>query len=136
MLKTIKVLLVTAIVVLVFYGVHIILNNYQEMVGGQTSGMVKFSSVASSTAKTIATTTGGTIVVPANPNRIYARFMNNGSASIYLNLGGTTTVATTNGIRLDALGVYEINQNNLYTGQVTAITSSTTAQGTLILIEK
>jgi len=69
-------------------------------------------------------TTASTQVLAANPNRLYARFQNISDTVIHLSLGGTAT--TSLGVYLAASGgAYEINQNNRYTGAVSAISSVT-----------
>ncbi|MBE9178605.1 hypothetical protein IQ268_08540 [Oculatella sp. LEGE 06141] len=60
------------------------------------------------------------VVLPANPNRTSAIFINNGSDDIVLHRGPTTDPMGSNrGIILKANGgVYEINSTNLYRGVV------------------
>lgn len=135
MIKALKVILLVALILGAAFVGNAVATKYINLVGAQGNGLVKFSSVSTSTSVSVATTTG-TLLLSANPNRVYARFMNNGGSAIYLNLGGTSTVAALKGVRLDNLGVYEINQNNLYTGQISAIASSTVGVGTLLIIEK
>jgi len=99
------------------------------MVNVFLSGTVSNTSV--STSGTIAGVyTGGSVgpvsyvVMDKNADRMGATFVNDGSNVVYLCLGG---IATIGGIRLNAAGgSYEINSTNLFTGQVSAITSSGT----------
>lgn len=61
-------------------------------------------------------------ILPENPQRQYALIVNDGATDIYLSLGGTAAV--NKGIRVNALGgSYEINNTNLWKGQITAFSS-------------
>lgn len=84
---------------------------------------IPFNRVSTSASSTVGTT--AVEVLSANTGRIYAVFTNDGSDDVYLNLGATTTSAVGMGIRLNAGGgSYEINDLNLYTGEVSAISES------------
>ena len=61
-------------------------------------------------------------VIAANQNRQFANLTNDSAQVIYLALGSTAVLNS--GIRLNAGGgSYEINMNNMYKGQVSAITT-------------
>ena len=64
-----------------------------------------------------------TSVLSANASRVAATFVNDSDEKIYLCLKATAALST--GIPLNANGgSFEINQTNLYTGEVTAICAS------------
>ena len=61
-------------------------------------------------------------VLDANPNRIYAVFINSGNSDITLVLGDKDTAILESGIIVKPNGgSFEINQFNLYTGIVSAV---------------
>ena len=63
------------------------------------------------------------VVLEANP-RLYAAFINNSSIPITLSLGAKDKARVNHGIVLTPFGgSFEINQNNLYQGVVSAISS-------------
>ena len=68
--------------------------------------------------------TASTQILPANPHRLQATFVNrNASAKIYLNYGSTAEVGK--GICLMPLGgSYEINRSNPYQGMISAISDA------------
>lgn len=67
-----------------------------------------------------------TLVLSANPQRVFARFTNDSDEEIYLMLG--ETAKKNRGIRLDKAtnpnNFWEINNDNRYIGSVYAICSS------------
>lgn len=66
-----------------------------------------------------------TTVLAVSATRQFAVFVNDSDEVIYLSLSATAVM--NEGIRLNASGgAYEINQNNLYTGEVSAICASGT----------
>ena len=70
--------------------------------------------------------TNGTSLLEANANRSYAVFINNSNIDITLVLGESTKAVNGKGIIIKPRGgSYEINQNNLYTGKISAIATST-----------
>ncbi len=74
-----------------------------------------------------------TSVISANSKRKFALFVNDSDETIYLSLSSTAVI--NEGIRLNANGgAFEINLNNPYTGEITAICTSgsknlTTSEG-------
>ena len=66
--------------------------------------------------------TTSTTALAANPARMYACFINESDKEMWLQLG--TTAVKHQGIYLDAGDRFEITQNNLYTGIVTALADS------------
>ena len=84
-----------------------------------TPNTLKLATV--STGKSI--TNASSNVLDASSGRVYAVFVNDGTAPIYLSLTGTTAAVAGKGIRLNANGgSFEINLSNDYIGQVNAIT--------------
>lgn len=76
--------------------------------------------VSSATNAAVAVGIASTAVLAANANRRFATFVNDSANTIWLCMAAAAVINT--GIRLNANGgSYEINQTNLYTGQVTAI---------------
>lgn len=64
-------------------------------------------------------------VLNANGNRQYAAFINNSLYDITLILGDKTKGGVNRGIVLKPRGgSYEINQNNLYVGKISAISAN------------
>ena len=91
--------------------------------GNIGGGAYSFNSVGTSASSTVGTS--ATVVLSKNSGRMYAAFTNDGADDIYLNLGATSTAAVGKGIRINANGgSYEINDLNLYTGQVSAISET------------
>lgn len=78
-------------------------------------------------------TTSSGAVIAANTSRRYLFIQNNGSATVFLNLGATAVA--NEGIKLLADTAYEMSPefNNLYRGAVNGITASGTA--TLMVTE-
>lgn len=92
--------------------------------GGSFSSTISASSTIGTTAID---------VLSASTTRQYAFFSNDGDANIYLFLGASTTAEVGKGIRLNSSGgSYEINGNNLYTGIVSAISSSSDQNLTVV----
>ncbi|MEH2367277.1 hypothetical protein [Nostoc sp.] len=68
----------------------------------------------------------GTLLLEANANRSYAVFVNNSNIDITLILAESAKAVNNKGIIIKPRGgSYEINQNNLYTGKISAIAAST-----------
>ena len=64
-------------------------------------------------------------VLPANPGRIYALFVNDGTDVIYLGMG--KPAASGRGIRINGSGGnYEINLTNPFHGEIHAISAAGT----------
>lgn len=64
-----------------------------------------------------------TAVIPENPRRVSATFVNDSDETIYLSLSDTAVI--NEGIRINASGgSYEILGENLYKGPVSAICAS------------
>ena len=84
---------------------------------------IVLASFNSATSTKVPVGTTSTTVLSANPNRRLAVFVNDSDTVIYLSL--SSTAALNEGIRLNANGgMYEINLMNLYTGEVSAISSA------------
>lgn len=66
-----------------------------------------------------------TAVLSADSSRTYAVFSNDSANVIYLSLGPNAT--SSQGVRLEVNGRYEIDKDNQYIGVVTAIASSSTS---------
>lgn len=64
-------------------------------------------------------------LLAANLNRKYVYIMNNTGKAYYLKLGAAAVVGQ--GILLSNNGMYEITQDNLWTGTINAISSSSTS---------
>jgi len=88
--------------------------------------------------QTVATTTADTNpiqVLSTKTSRQYALIQNDSDTSVYLALGASTTAAVNEGIRLNANGgSYEINELNLYTGEIWATSSASNKK--LLITEK
>ncbi len=63
-------------------------------------------------------------IIPVNDNRMFALFQNPSGVSITLVLGETTGATVGKGIVLLPYGSFEITRDNLYTGKISAISSS------------
>lgn len=98
-------------------------------------GSTDFNSfTAFTTSKSVSVGTTTTLVLPVNVGRSYAYLQNDSDTVIYLNLTSSSTDATKFNVRLNANGgVYEIDDNNLYLGQIYA---SSSAVKTLQVVEK
>jgi len=84
---------------------------------------IVLASFSSATSTKVSVGTTSTTVLSANPNRRLAVFVNDSDTEIYLSLSSTAVL--NEGIRLNANGgLYEINLMNLYTGEVSAISSA------------
>ncbi len=90
-----------------------------------------FRSIATMTHTAHATAENTTEeVLAANTGRVYALIQNDGSAVIYINLGGDAVQHE--GVRLAASGgSYEITLDNLYRGEIDAICANS---GKVLLI--
>lgn len=67
-------------------------------------------------------------ILGASSGRVYAVFTNDSSSvPVYLSFTGTTAAVAHTGVALEPLATYVINLDNLYVGQVNAITASSTA---------
>lgn len=81
---------------------------------------VVLPTVSSATNSKVAVGNTDTQVIVSNASRKFAVFVNDSNEVIYLSLSATAVI--NEGIRLNAGGgAYEINQTNLYTGEVSAI---------------
>lgn len=117
--------LVVGILVVVVLG-----PNKQISLGGYSNPVPVVKTDSSVTLQTATTT-----VLAANPNRSYALITNDSDTVIYLHLNeATTTNALNAGIRLNANGgSFEIDESNLYTGEISA--TSTVAGKILTVVE-
>jgi hypothetical protein len=80
---------------------------------------------SAATHSVLGCTTSSQTAAASNSARKYALFVNDSDTVIYLFFG--TPAVANQGIRLNAAGgSYEINQQNMYTGQVCAITTTGT----------
>lgn len=85
-----------------------------------------------STDRSTALAVASVVVVPPNRHRTACWFVNNSAVIIYLNLGRPATTAS--GIRLNAAGgSFEIHKQNLWRGEITAISASGTGNELLIV---
>ncbi|BAY74182.1 hypothetical protein NIES25_51640 [Nostoc linckia NIES-25] len=67
----------------------------------------------------------GTLLLEANANRSYAIFVNNSNIDITLVLAESANAVNKKGVIIKPRGgSYEINQNNLYTGKISAVAAS------------
>jgi len=90
-----------------------------------SAGASIFSGVSSATTTKVSVGATDTQVLVANSARKFAVFVNDSDTVIYLDLSATAVI--NEGIRLNANGgSYEINLLNLYTGEVSAISSVAT----------
>lgn len=79
--------------------------------------------------------TTSTLVLSANPRRIYAAFVNDGTDIVYLALGNTAVV--NRGIRLNPSGgSFEITRECPYWGQVSGIVGTTASNVTTVELER
>ena len=96
------------------------------MVNVYLSGTVSNTSVSGSVGPASAST-----IVSANAKRMSLVLINDGANTAYISLGASAVSG--NGIRLNPAGAsYEINGSNLYTGYVSAITTSGTTRFTIM----
>lgn len=93
-----------------------------------TSGTITsaaFGSVANATVSIPNNTV--TLILPANPNRKYAYFGNNGSSTIRMQFFTGTGLTPTTGIPVaSSIGFYELKGDNLFTGNVYALSADDT----------
>lgn len=99
--------------------------------GGYSISWISGTTNSSSTVSNSASS-----VVSDNTGRLYLSLVNDGANVVYLHFIATSTgVVAQEGIRLSATGgSFEIDANNLYLGEIYAITSSGTS--TLTIVEK
>jgi hypothetical protein len=82
-----------------------------------------YVNIGSTTPQSVTVGTASTVVLAANPARQYAIIVNDSDEAIYLSLGNDAQL--NKGIRLNASGgSYEILEENMFTGRVTAISTS------------
>lgn len=81
-----------------------------------------WSQFGQSTPKQVAVTNSTTLILNSNTNRMYASVMNNSNQTIYLQYSVPAIVGT--GFRLMPGGVFIINNQELYQGQINAITKT------------
>jgi hypothetical protein len=75
---------------------------------------------SAATHSVLSVTNASQTALASDTARKYALFVNDSDSTIYLFLGATAVASQ--GIRINASGgTYEINQSNMYTGQVCAI---------------
>lgn len=120
----------------------------EEFMGINNPGSVSVTNnnFATATNASVAYTANtGVVVLPANPNRKYAAFVNNSATEATLTLGGTSAAnpivsgSTATGVTIGSGiplvgkgGSYEIKPENLYTGIVSIISASA---GSLSVVE-
>lgn len=83
---------------------------------------------ATMASSSVATSWGAAPVLAYDTSRSYALFCNdNSSTSVYLGLGATSSLAAGNmlGIRVAANSCYEMNPQDIFTGNVYAVASPT-----------
>lgn len=68
---------------------------------------------------------GATLILAANANRVGVTLYNNGSVTVYI--GVNSSVSTSNGIVLAAAGAYDFNGWKCYRGDIYGIAASATA---------
>lgn len=99
-----------------------------------TLGGPSFNTLTSLTNTSTSVATSTTQVRAANSGRQYLLLVNDSTAKFYCSLG-TASATLTSGIPLIASGgYYEITPDNLYTGAIQCIATSTA--GTLTIVEK
>lgn len=88
--------------------------------GGRLNTMVGgFSTITPGYPTQVFVGTTSVTLLPANPNRVYAHFVNNSSQAIYMQYQGTA--ALNQGIYLSPNSLYTIDANNLWLGEVNGI---------------
>ena len=92
---------------------------------------IKTKSSKRGNSNSITVTTSTTQLAYNNPERVSLLIQNTSSTSIYI--GFDRGISTTNGILITQNSSYEINQNNLFTGEIYAIVASGSA--TVIVFE-
>lgn len=90
---------------------------------------------AQTAASTTVSTSASTQVVATSTSRRYLAIVNDGPGDVYLNIGNNAVLGK--GILLKADGgSYEVNAENLFTGAVNAIASSSPANLTYIHVSR
>lgn len=78
-----------------------------------------YSDFGQNTPKTVAVLNSSTQLLANNPLRLYAQVNNNGTAPIWVQVGGSAIVGK--GTRVMPGGQLEFGPGNLYVGEITAI---------------
>src|SRR3990167_3342010 len=105
--------------------------------GGSLGGIVKAPSyiTASSTAFTVANA-ASVEVLGTRGGRGYASLCNTSANKVYLNFGSATITATTSAdVLIIANSCYTINDQNLFTGPVTAIQETASPTNSFLVTE-
>lgn len=95
---------------------------------GSLDNMVYFSTTASTSTTSVAG--ASTVVLPLNTARRYAVCSNTGGFTAFLALANTASKSW--GVVLPASSSYQIRQDNLYIGNVSAITNGGTTRVTCV----
>jgi hypothetical protein len=92
----------------------------------QPLGSTDFNTIRTTPTNTSAVCgTNSTLLISTSTDRVYTAIVNDGSSTVYLGLG--TDAVGSNGIRLNAGGgSYEIGPDNLFSGAIYCIGSSST----------
>lgn len=89
-----------------------------------------FPTFSTSTGRVIGTSSG--VIMATSTGRSYALIINDGASTVYLGFNGNPAVLG-QGVRLTAQGgSFEIDNQNMYTGAVTAIASSSASNVTIL----
>jgi len=82
-----------------------------------------FSGGVTNASSTVATTTGGTLILAANYDRQYVSLCNDDATNpVYVHFASaTTSVVSKEGYKLKATECYEIDTSNLYVGAIYGI---------------
>jgi len=127
--KTPKILLTIGVLI----ALSISLSSLYKQYSPSQLGGTDFNVITSfGTFSKVAATTTQTLALASNPARVYALFTNDSDTAVYLNLSNASTTVVNYAVRLNANGgTYEMNDTNLYLGNVYA---STTVGGKNILV--
>lgn len=116
-------------------GAAVYIGGHQSANSGQALGAPEFNVLSGATTAASSTVaTSDTTVVATSTSRRYLVIVNDGPAAVYLNFG--TPAIKGKGILLNANGgSFEVNAQNLFTGAVHAIASSTPSNITYIQVQ-
>lgn len=78
-----------------------------------------FSNLTPGTPTQISVGTSSTLLIAANPNRLYAHVVNNSGETIFIQY--SVSAALNQGIRIPSRGFYTIESTNLWLGDINAI---------------
>lgn len=126
--KSSKLIFIVLVIAIIASGALFISSKTQKFGSFNAPTLLK-----SATNSNVSVSTTTTPVLSANTARQYILFTNDSANTIYLSLSGTAT--SSKGIRLNANGgTYEINQDHLYIGAISAVAQ--TATSTLMYVEQ